>query len=107
VNGESVEQGSNSNIHQHAERRAVALAFPGKSAAYDIRLTISAWPCSNPRGDDGCHQWLQGCAMEEGITITVVVTGDQGGYSATHGLDADSTGTLTYHPDGRVTTVLD
>jgi hypothetical protein len=103
VDGRSVEQGDNASIHQHSERRAVAQAFPGKTAAYDIRLQITAWPCSDPRNDSGCHQWLQGCAMTEGITITVVVTGDQGGYASTHGLPENSTGTLVYYSDGRVT----
>ncbi len=95
----SIEQGKNSTPHQHAERRAVAQAI-SKSSSANITLEQNAWPC------EYCHPWLRGFAMEHGITITVLVTDDHGGYANWHvlqGKPPGNRGTITYHPDGRVT----
>lgn len=100
LHGRPIEQGTNSSIHQHAERRAIAAAFPGASPAYNLALTLNAWPCWD--NDYGCHMWLQGCAMKEQITITVTITGDQGGYASQHGREDDPTGTIIYRPNGDV-----
>jgi len=94
--GEPVEQGSNSNIEQHAERLGVGAALRSRGRA-NIALSQNAWPCPP------CHAWLRGCANSEQITITVTVTGDHGGYAGGHGKLPDATGVITYHPDGSFT----
>jgi|GEM_PF-2110691 len=58
----------------------------------DLYIQMNAWPCTDIGYD--CHQKLKTASLNR--TITVVVTGDQGGYSQNHRLAYGSTGTITY-----------
>lgn len=90
-----IEQGHNSNIHQHAERLAVAQAI-SKGMPNSIALEQNAWPC------EYCHPWLRNFARESAITIIVTVTDDHGGYANWHKKTPGSSGVITYNPNGTV-----
>lgn len=58
--------------------------------AGDLTIEMNAWPCM-----ERCHNLLLQ-ASRGGRTITVEVTGDQGGYARDHGRAFGATGTITY-----------
>lgn len=48
-----------------------------------LNLELNAWPCCGA-GDPDCHAKLSQFASANGVTVTVKVVGDSGGYEAGH-----------------------
>ena len=51
-----------------------------------LKLELNAWPCRGS-GDPNCHAKLSQFASTNGITVTVEVVGDSGGYESGHQSD--------------------
>ena len=63
-----------------------------------LKLELNAWPCRGS-GDPNCHVKLSQFAAANGVTVTVKVVGDSGGYESGHRSDpnwVDGATEITY-----------
>jgi hypothetical protein len=89
VNDGKKDYPSTNNIHGEEE-----MFNKTKFQSGNFTVTMNAWPCTGERHHN-CHQLFK--TKSVGRIITVVITGDHGGYARNHGKAFGAKGTITYN----------